>query len=277
MTSRFRGSADTDIRSDGMKPHPFEGEGLTHEQTLRFWDNYAEKYSGFQQGDIPDQIIDRLFDIGLLETGCSVLELGSGPGTYSLRMAPRIGSLSCLDASANMLRRLKGYADERGLTNIEYLNMDWNGFSSTRSHDVAIATLCPGAGTPKALGLMERAARRGCVLVSWIVNHGDDLNEMVWKGLGKDYGYDMRNSSPGEEWLRENGRDPVTETFEARIVADIPLEELVAKERKAFETYGYGEEAERIARDILEPVSENGLVRYDEMNRMRMVRWTPPS
>ena len=253
--------------------HPFDGQNLTYEARLKFWDDYSVKYSGFQQGDIPDRVVDRLFELGALKPDDCVLEVGSGPGTYSLKMAPRVRILTCMDTSPRMLDRLFASAEEAGYTNIERFEQDWNHYKPRKGYDVCIGTLCPGIGTPASVERMEGAARRSCVSVSWVCNHGDDLNAEIWQKLGRDYGYSWRSSTKFQDWLSDNGRDPTVEFFDTRVKADIPVEEMVAKETCAFASYGLEDKAKAAAEEILADRSDDGIIHYDEVNRMKLIVW----
>lgn len=259
-----------------MGKHPFDGQGLDYGRRIRFWDDYSDHYSAFQQGDIPERIIDRLLDIGMLLPSDCVLEVGSGPGTYSIPLASKVRILTCMDSSTRMLDRLMGSARARGLPNIERFDKDWNDYVPRKGYDFCIATLCPGTGSPVSMTRMEGAARRGCALVSWLENHGDDLNQEVWRRLGEDYGYEARQSTAAHDWLSGNGRDPITEVFTTTVEADIPIEDLVTKEASAFAAYGTGIDAETIIREILEPMSDNGIVHYRATNRMKLTYWHSP-
>lgn len=253
--------------------HPFEGEGLTYTQTLEFWDNYASQYSWFQQGDIPRRVIGRLVSGGVLREEDSVLEIGAGPGTYSLEIAPVVRSLTCLDTSPRMLDRLFQRAEERGLTNIGRIDGDWNTHIPCKNYDVCIAPLCPGSGSPTSIERMEGDSRRYCVLVSWITNHGDDLHAEIWRELGKDYGYDKRKSTETQDWLRENGREPVVEVLDTVVERDFTVDELVEKEKASFAGFDLDVDAGDVARSILEPRSENGIIHYRAENSMRLTFW----
>ena len=255
--------------------HPFQGEGLSYEQGLRFWDEYSDRYSGFQQGDIPVRIVERLVELGVLGPTDDVLEIGSGPGTYSLGIAPRVGRLTCLDTSPRMLDRLTALASDAGVHNLVRLDMDWNDVSSEKVYDTCIATLCPGTGSPASIVRMETASRHWCVLVSWVENHGDDLHADVWKRLGKDYGYGARLRSPAMEWLSSNGRAAVEEVFHTVVEADIPVEDLVARELSSFAAMGRTEGVEDAVREVLEPSVDGDVVHYRAQNSMRMVYWEP--
>lgn len=253
--------------------HPFDGEGLTYAQTLEFWDNYASQYSGFQQGDIPRRIVDRLVTGGIIGEDSDVLEIGSGPGTYSLEIAPRVRTLTCLDTSPRMLDRLFARASEMGLDNIRRIDGDWKDHIPSKNHDLCIATLCPGSGSPESIARMEADSRGHCVLVSWLENHGDDLHAEIWKELGRDYGYEGRRSTAVQDWLRDNGREPVVEFLSTVVEKDFTVEELVAKEKASFAGFDIEADAAEIARTILESRADDGIVHYRAENSMKMILW----
>ena len=85
----------------------------------------------------------------------------------------------------------------------------------------------------------------------------------------------VSDSVPALDWLRENGRDPDYDVLETRIVADIPVEDLVEKERSAFRAYGVSMDVEPVVRSILEPDIDGDVIHYDRVNRMKLIRWNP--
>ena len=178
-----------------------------------FWEGYSEVYSGDIQGDAPSRIIDRLFDLGLLTGNDCVLEIGSGPGTYSLLIAPRVRILVCMDSSAGMLDRLRAGAETLGISNIERFLQDWNAYTPRKGYDTCIATLCPGTGASDSLLRMEGASRRGCALVSWMRNPCDDMHDRLCGLLETEKPDRGRGSSEPEEWLACNDREFTVETF----------------------------------------------------------------
>ena len=257
--------------------HPFDGEGLTYAQTLEFWDNYASQYSGFQQGDIPRRIVERLVSEGIVDSDSDVLAVGSGPGTYSLELAPKVSSLTCLDTSPRMLDRLFARASELGLTNIRRMDGDWNTHAPSKNYDMCIATLCPGTGSPASMERMEADSKGHCVLVSWLENHGDDLHAEIWRELGRDYGYEGRRSTATQDWLREKGRNPTVEFLSTVVERDFTIEELVEKERASFRGFDVDVDIGEVARSILEPDSDDGIIHYRAENSMKLIFWESPS
>ncbi|MDN5357216.1 MAG: hypothetical protein PWR17_385 [Candidatus Methanomethylophilaceae archaeon] len=255
--------------------HPLDSEDIPENEKIRFWDVFAETYSSAQQGDMPDRIVKWLAEAGFLNRNFDVLEIGSGPGTYSLPMSHFSKTVSCLDSSGKMLDRLLASADAKGIKNLEMIRADWNGFVSERRWDIALSALCSGSGTPGSLDRMDSFATRHCVMVSWIENHGDDLQSEIWSKLGRDYSYRSRTTNDIVKKLESTGRLPETRTFSAEISIDMPVEEAVRGQTKTFSVFGLEEEAVAVTREILDKRSVDGMYRFRAVNRLLVTVWEP--
>ena len=257
----------------GDDAHPFDRLGMSRSERIGFWDGYADSYSAFQQGDIPERIVRRLADIEFVSEDSSVLEIGSGPGTYSFPLAEAAGSVLCLDSSPRMLARLAGEAEARGLGNIRTRVAEWPDMDLEGTFDLCIAALCPGVSDGTSVRRMEELSSKGCAMVIWVENHGDDLNAAIWKALGRDCGSGFRGRSPALDWLRENWRDVVIEEFETEVSADIPVRSLAGREDAYFRSVGIDTDTEPIIRETLNDDITGDVYRYRARNRMRLVYW----
>ena len=257
----------------GDDAHPFDRLGMSRSERIGFWDGYADSYSSFQQGDIPGRIVRRLADIGFVSEDSSVLEIGSGPGTYSLPLAEAAGSVLCLDSSPRMLTRLEDEAGTRGLDNIRTRVAEWPDMELEEKFDLCIAALCPGVCDGTSVRRMEELSSDGCAMVNWVENHGDDLNAAIWSALGRDCGSGFRKRSPALDWLRENGREVVIEEFETEVSADIPVRSLAEREDAYFRSVGIDADTEPIVREALRDRIEGDVCHYRARNRMRLVYW----
>ena len=257
----------------GDDAHPFDRLGMSRSERIGFWDGYADSYSSFQQGDIPGRIVRRLAEIGFVSEDSSVLEIGSGPGTYSLPLAEAAGSVLCLDSSPRMLARLEEEAVTRGLGNIRTRVAEWPDMDLEGTFDLCIAALCPGVCDGTSVRRMEGLSSNGCAMVNWVENHGDDLNAAVWRALGRDCGSGFRKRSPALDWLRENGREIVIEEFVTDVSADIPVRSLAEREDAYFRSVGMDVDTEPIVREALRDFIEDDVYRYRARNRMRFAYW----
>ncbi|MDD2935850.1 MAG: class I SAM-dependent methyltransferase, partial [Candidatus Methanomethylophilaceae archaeon] len=255
--------------------HPLDGEDVPAHEKVRFWNIFAETYTAEQQGDMPERIVEWLAERGCLDKTRDVLEVGSGPGTYSFPMSRRSRSVSCLDSSAKMLDRLFETAGREGVSNLERIDADWNTFDPDRRWDVIVAALCSGSGTDDSIERMDRLSASCCAMVSWSENGGDRLQSEIWARLGKEYSFASRTTDGIVEKLEASGRRPETREFSATVAIDMPIGEAVRRQTGTFSFFGVEKEAVAAAEDILQERSEDGICRFRSVNRLRATVWEP--
>ena len=134
---------------------------MRSERDAEFWDGFSDTYNSDDQGDAPQRIVDSLMESGAVRPDDCVMEVGSGPGTYSLLLAPRVRILVCMDSSAGMLDRLFASADELGIANMERFHKNWSDYTPPKGYDFCFASLLPGSSTDESMRRMEATARRG--------------------------------------------------------------------------------------------------------------------
>jgi len=257
-----------------MGIHPFDGENLTYQDRLKFWDDRADSYSSVQQGRIVDDIVDHLFSKGTLNSDSTVLELGSGPGTYSLKIAPRVKRLVCVDASPKMMKRMMTEAKKNGIWNIRYITSDFFELDLDERFDLVISSLCPGTGTAEGLRVMESFSMRHCMYVMWIKNCWDDIHAEMWKHLGKDYSFDARTKDIVTPQLIKMRRVPETLEFAADIAMDLPFESTFEREVNSFLSFGINEEdAMSAVESVLSGMRHGNMIEYRRTNLMRTIAW----
>ncbi len=99
-----------------------------------------------------------------LDPSCTVLDMGSGPGTLSLPLAARCRHVTALDFSRTMLDILEQRAVKQGLHNISTRQLSWQDEWLAQGiipHDIAIASrslAVPDLGA--ALKKLNRSAHR---------------------------------------------------------------------------------------------------------------------
>lgn len=257
-----------------MAIHPLDGN-MPESEKVKFWDVFAETYTSEQQGNMPQRIVEWLNEIGVVSNDKDVLEIGSGPGTYSLIMSHFSKTVSCLDSSGKMLDRLFDTAKKKGIDNLERIEADWNTFDTERRWDTVVSALCSGLGTPRSIDQMDSLSKENCVLISWITNHGDELQSEIWSKLGKDYSYRKRSTDDIEGMLGSSGRVIESRQFSDEISIEIPVEEAVRKHTGTFSVFGIEEEARVVTEEILAHRSVNGIYKYRAVNTLRATVWKP--
>ncbi|MCI5130214.1 MAG: class I SAM-dependent methyltransferase [Candidatus Electrothrix sp. EH2] len=90
---------------------------------VAYFDSKAKWYNQVVMGrtNHAQEILPRL----TVDHGCSVLDIGSGPGILSIPLAKTAGKVTAIDPSKQMIRYLKENAQQEGIKNITCLNKRW--------------------------------------------------------------------------------------------------------------------------------------------------------
>jgi SAM-dependent methyltransferase len=116
-------------------------EDKTHD-----WDKRenAERYDANSRGEYDARI--RMTLDGLTVTGESrVLDIGAGPGTLAIPLAPRVKSITAVEPGAGMVGVMQERAAKEGITNIDCVQKPWEDVDPARDlagpYDLVIASL----------------------------------------------------------------------------------------------------------------------------------------
>ncbi len=257
-----------------MKSHPLD-KGLTDEKKNEFWNILAETYTSEPQGDMPERITEWLYESGFLSSDKTLLEIGSGPGTYSFPFARVSKCVTCLDSSSVMMNRLSLIAESEGVENLETVCEDWDSFNSDGKWDVVAATLCSFIGSPESLDKMDSMAENCCIIVSWIRTHEDDLHDKIFAELGLEYSFSERKTDNISEILESTGRIFENKEFEARIRTKLPTAEVVNNNAGTYSVFGLEDEARAVLKGLVEKQSVDGFYIDEATNSLRVTVWNP--
>ncbi|WP_022667515.1 class I SAM-dependent methyltransferase [Desulfospira joergensenii] len=133
---------------------------------VRFFDKKANWYNRtvLKRTDTIDQMLSRL----AIDHGCSVLDIGSGPGTLAIPLARTAGKITAVEPSGEMLNHLHENAGKAGINNITTINKRWEDVvigKDIKPHDVVIASHSLAmADIKEALFKIDQAAtQRVCI------------------------------------------------------------------------------------------------------------------
>jgi len=165
--------------------------GLTAQKER--WDRRAEQFDKgvrrVMNGGVRDRhdYVSIMLDRIEVKPGWTVLDIGSGPGTLAIPLAKKARSVTALDISPEMLKRLAANAAKSGLTNIKYLNSSWqDAFAGglVEKHDVVVASRSLMAGDVReALAGIVATAGRAAYLTFPIVHLPFDWE--VYEAIGR--------------------------------------------------------------------------------------------
>lgn len=153
-----------------------------------FWNGIAEDYESRTRdaSDLVDLMVGLVLREGLLRGGDRLLEIGCGPGTFTLPLAPHVTEILAIDPSAAMVRLLEARAGAAGIGNIRTAVAEWEE-CRPESHDVVVSAFCPSLFTPRSLCRMNRIAGRTAIIISFTGYRSLGAAEGVWrKVMGTD-------------------------------------------------------------------------------------------
>ncbi|RKD33790.1 class I SAM-dependent methyltransferase [Thermohalobacter berrensis] len=160
----------------------------------KFWnsraDEFNKKISKRQEKD--KDPIKFLIENNMLKRDYKVLDIGSGPGRYSIRFAKECKKVVAIDISEKMLEKAIDNAKKEKLDNIQFKKVFWEDLNLeendwNKKFDLVFASMCPGINSYETLLKMVDASRNYCFL-SGFAHRNDYLWNKLYKKLrGKDY------------------------------------------------------------------------------------------
>ena len=235
-----------------------------------FWEKGASTYSASSYDRVLNDMVSCMVDEGYVDPGRSLIDIGSGPGTFAAPLSRHCASVLCADISPGMLARI----DAMGLPNVTTLLSDCMSLPEI-VRDVSFSSLCPPMNCPEGLEVMERTASELCVYVS-SADPCPGLEIEIWKALGKDYSYRGYDTRYPARYLESRGRSPelrfFSQTNETAEPESVVADRFVRKV-SAYRTLAEGEEG--IIRGAVADRSEDGTVRITAEVRLGMLVWEP--
>lgn len=157
-----------------------------HGNMTEFWNKRARRYSeSLKHNDRSMRMISKL-DI---DPGCTVLDIGAGPGTLTIPLAKIVKHVTVVEPSSGMLACLKKNIADEGLTNITCIDKKWeDALHGADEHDVVIASYSLAMLDMKsALSKMNEVARRSVNLFTFAGDRMWDYNELWSRLYGEEY------------------------------------------------------------------------------------------
>jgi len=158
----------------------------------KFWDGMAERYAARKIPDMAsyDATLERV--AAYLGPNDRVLELGCGPGTTPIRLAPLVAHYEATDISGELLTIARGRARTAGVANLVFRQARLEDDFGDGLYDAAMAfNVLHLAGDPAAaLRTMARSVRPGGYVItkSGCLKEGQQwLRPVLWvmQRLGK--------------------------------------------------------------------------------------------
>ncbi|RLI90753.1 MAG: hypothetical protein DRO89_05265 [Candidatus Altiarchaeales archaeon] len=147
-------------------------ENSPHKDMVAFWNDYAPKYyerikkNRKEREEFAKWVVNTFG----LNKESTILEIGPGPGTYTIPFAKLMKKITVVEPSKGMIEVLKKHAEEEGVRNIEIIHKRWEdvSMSDAEPHDLVFASYSLGVPDLKeALEKVNAFAKKGvCIRTS---------------------------------------------------------------------------------------------------------------
>jgi len=146
MTSPQPGACDPDWNAIWKERQRLQESTRTHDDTSHNWDRKenAERYDANARSGYDDRVQQTIAALPL-SGEARVLDIGAGPGTLALPIAPLVQGITAIEPGAGMVEVLRRHADHDSIRNITCVQKTWEEVDPARDlmppYDIVIASL----------------------------------------------------------------------------------------------------------------------------------------
>ena len=242
-----------------------------------FWDVFAPTYLKICHAQMPANrtLVRRWKDEGILDAASRVLDIGCGPGTYTLPLGEAAGEVVGLDVAGKMLEALVAEAAKQGLSSIRPLQADWEELETEGEYDLVVAANSPAIRCRKTLLKMKQASRNRCLYLCYAGKLSRTLRHLLWKNI---MGEEMQGNAfdityPFSILYRE-GHHPHVSFVEQSYTLEESAAKVLENYRAYFRIFGKtGPAVDRILEAGVREYSQNGLVTETVSYKLAIMWW----
>lgn len=184
-----------------------------------YWDSRARRYASRTAGTAPrDPFLTRVRRVSGARS--TLLDIGAGPGRFSLALAPRVAQVVAVDASPVMGSLLRRAAGRAGYTNITTVTGRWEEVEVEPADVVICAFVLPLVEDAAAFLAKLDASCRSHAFVYLSALSGDLFADPLWRH------FHGRPRQPGPTYL-----DAVAVLSELGIRTDVEVVEVPVRSR----------------------------------------------
>ncbi|OPY00780.1 MAG: Mg-protoporphyrin IX methyl transferase [Syntrophorhabdus sp. PtaB.Bin047] len=238
-----------------------------------FWERKAGEYtSPFDERMLSwtEKVIGIAERRGVIVDGMRLLDIGCGTGGFALPLAQRGASVTGLDFSGNMLKRLAAESERLGIENVRTVRNSWKtidlaGAGLEGAFDIVISALSTAVETVRDILKMERCSTRWCIYVaSGKVSRSKACREMLLAiGAPLDPRPDIRDM---KKRLESMGRRFIYESFTNSVEYEKSVEDAVKELAGRLEAAGVNPDMKEIGDAVRRcragAAGRKGMIRY---------------
>ena len=221
------------------------------------------------------EVVTTLFSQGVLAPDSSVLDVGSGVGSYAAAFASRCADVTALDMDAASLSVLRERAARLGLHNITCAESMWETFEPARKFSFVFSAMCPAVCDYRELCKMESLAERACGIVTVTRGSCDLHRKRLMELLGvRPSGGMVTEALWYYEVLYLAGKHPDVQNWSQRFESAAPVEEACRQNEIYFEIFGVpAERSHPLLQEYFRSQAKDGLVSDEIRLNTALITW----
>ncbi len=164
----------------------------TATQSVNSWNKRAEKYiaktGGADGNKRVDKVMDWLAEQGVIISGSSVLDIGAGPGAFTIRFAREANQVISLEPTEKMSSYLKDEVKKRKLDNVKVIQSTWEEVDIDKEgfrdqFDLVFASMSPGLNSLETIEKALACSRKYLFISKHAGKRYSDLLAGLWPVL----------------------------------------------------------------------------------------------
>lgn len=165
--------------------------------SIERWEKRAKPFADNVLGNVGNprvvKIMDWMKNQGVQFDGISVLDIGSGPGAFTIPFAQTADGVVALEPVRGMAEILRKQVEESGIHNVEIVEEPWETLDIQEKHweeafDLVFASMVPGISDMETAEKAIRCSRKYCYISSFAGRRAYQGVVDLWPILfGEDY------------------------------------------------------------------------------------------
>lgn len=250
-----------------------------------FWNKRAPSFNDHIRGDASREhrrlLVEHMARKAGLDPSASVLDIGCGPGSHALEMAPLVGRIEGFDIAPTMIELARENAARDGCGNAHFQVLDWgaadlDALGWRTRFQLVLASRTPAVNDRAALEKMVAASCGSCCIISQVdTRHSvrDQLKPLVDWDAHKERVSRSFYCAFNLLWLM--GYYPEVEYMDRAWESDSSLEEAELMYLRYFESMGplAPQQKKSLTRKLAE-LSRDGRVQESVQAKVALMFWT---
>lgn len=254
-------------------------------EMIEYWNQFAPSYdqihTSLKRSPRVEKVIAILQEENFISAETDVIDIGCGPGNFSLPLAQICRSVTALDGAPQMCLQLEKRIKALGITNIDlrsrlWEEMDIDQEGMYKKYDLAFASMTTAVSDFETLNQMNRVSRKNCCLIFWAENGTNRARQELWQLIFNEdgSGYGMTSVIYPFNLLYSLGYFPKIEFIDSAWSHEETIEEAVESLCRYFWLYSeITPKIKDIVHDYVSSKAVNGLFSRKTEAKLGVVTW----